>query len=293
MTKELVIITPTYNRSHSINILYQSLKQQDCKDFVWYICDDGSKEDYSTIVESLNNEGIIDIIYERKGNTGKSKTLNQMFSKLQGYTFALIVDDDEILFPTAISVVLEYVSKYKDTDCGMIDFNRESLEGKVISNFNHREDFFMTVQKRKAMGYSSDGYTGYFVNRLADYRFPSFDNEKYVAPSVLSLLVSQRCKLLWAKVSIGKTEYREDGITKSGRMMRLKSPCGMAYHALLMQHPDSGIKNRFIYSVLGYAYLAYSGHIISEVKDDFTKKYSLLPICKPLGYLVSKYWKFK
>lgn len=293
MSKNLIIITPTYNRSHSIDILYQSLKRQDCKDFVWYICDDGSKEDYTIIVDSFKKEGLVDIIYERKENSGKSKTLNHMFSKLQGFDFALIVDDDEILFPTAISVVSEYVSKYKDTDCGMIDFNRESLEGKVISNFDHREDFFMTVQKRKAVGYSSDGYTGYFLNRLGNYRFPAFDNEKYVAPSVLSLLVSQKYKLLWAKVSIGKTEYRDDGITKSGRKMRLKSPCGMTYHALLMQHPNSGIKYRFIYSVLGYAYLAYSGHIISEVKDDFTKNYSLLHICKPLGYLVSKYWKFK
>lgn len=293
MNKNLVIITPTYNRSQSINILYQSLKAQDCKGFVWFICDDGSNEDYRPVVNTFKSEGLVDIIYERKDNSGKSKTLNYMFSKIQGFDFALIVDDDEILFPNAVSLVLEYVSKYKDSDCGMIDFNRESLEGKVISNFKQDEDFFMTVQKRKAIGYSSDGYTGYFVNKLNGYRFPSFDNEKYVAPSVLSLLVSQKYKLLWAKVSIGKTEYREDGITKSGRKMRLKSPCGMTYHALLMQHSDSGLKCKFAYSIFGYAYMAYSGHKVSDLKDAYTHDCKLLGICKPLGYLLSLYWKFK
>ena len=36
------ILTPTYNRAHTLPRLYKSLKQQTMKDFEWIIVDDGS-----------------------------------------------------------------------------------------------------------------------------------------------------------------------------------------------------------------------------------------------------------
>lgn len=38
----LTIFTPAYNRAHTLPRTYQSLQEQDCKDFVWLIVDDGS-----------------------------------------------------------------------------------------------------------------------------------------------------------------------------------------------------------------------------------------------------------
>ena len=40
----LTIFTPAYNRAHTIGRTYESLCRQTCKDFLWLIIDDGSKD---------------------------------------------------------------------------------------------------------------------------------------------------------------------------------------------------------------------------------------------------------
>ena len=37
----LTIFTPTYNRAHTIGRTYESLKKQNCKEFIWLIIDGG------------------------------------------------------------------------------------------------------------------------------------------------------------------------------------------------------------------------------------------------------------
>lgn len=40
----ITILTPTYNRGQELKNLYESLKRQINKNFVWYIVDDGSTD---------------------------------------------------------------------------------------------------------------------------------------------------------------------------------------------------------------------------------------------------------
>ena len=47
----LTIFTPTYNRAHTIGRTYESLKKQNCKEFIWLIIDDGSTDNTSKLVE--------------------------------------------------------------------------------------------------------------------------------------------------------------------------------------------------------------------------------------------------
>ena len=44
MNKLLTVFTPAYNRAHTLNKCYESLKRQTCKDFKWLIIDDGSTD---------------------------------------------------------------------------------------------------------------------------------------------------------------------------------------------------------------------------------------------------------
>ena len=291
MNKDLVIITPTFNRAECLQRLYASLKNQINKEFVWFICNDGGTDNTSEIVTSFLNEGIIKVKYIEKMNSGKSRTLNEMLSRINDFKFALIVDDDEILFDNAVSTVYEYMRKYINTDCGVIAFNRKDMKGRLISNFDNSRDLFMSYQEKVNKGYHSDGYVGYFTEKLGHNRFPVFGNEKYVAPSVLVLLVSRHASVLWASPSIGKTEYRDDGISKGGRSVRVKSPRGMIYHALMMQDFKFKLKTRCKYSVLGYAYISYSNYRVIDVIDYNIQGLKFIKICRPLGFILSLYWK--
>ena len=60
---KITIITPSYNRAHTLPRVYDSLKNQTFKDFKWIIMDDGSTDNTKEIVEHFKSEGLIDIEY--------------------------------------------------------------------------------------------------------------------------------------------------------------------------------------------------------------------------------------
>ena len=55
MLKTLTVFTPAYNRAHTIGRTYESLCRQTCKDFEWFIIDDGSSDNTRQWLLSLSD----------------------------------------------------------------------------------------------------------------------------------------------------------------------------------------------------------------------------------------------
>ena len=53
MDKKITVITPTYNRAHTLERVYQSLKNQTFKSFKWLVMDDGSTDDTKQLIDRL------------------------------------------------------------------------------------------------------------------------------------------------------------------------------------------------------------------------------------------------
>ena len=51
--KTLTVFTPTYNRAHTLNRVYESLKRQTCDDFEWLVIDDGSTDNTKTLLDGF------------------------------------------------------------------------------------------------------------------------------------------------------------------------------------------------------------------------------------------------
>lgn len=256
---KIIILTATYNRRNNISELYQSLLAQSYHEFKWIVIDDGSTdgtEHFFQAVVKRNNP--FQVKYFLKENGGKSRALNYGFSKIDSADFVIIIDDDEVLYKDAMETVASYVCKYYDSDCVGMEFLRD-IKGQPIANYPIRDDFKMGIRERKRKRLVIDGYTGYFWKKMNDLRFPEFENEKYVGPGVLQMLSEERGTWLWPKVSLGNTEYLENGITKKGRLLRVNNPYGMIYYCVLHQHKDSGIIVQFKYSAMAYAYMRCNG----------------------------------
>lgn len=65
------IFIPTYNRADTLPRLYESIKNQEFKDFCWLIIDDGSQDNTEAIVDGFIKEGVLNITYVKKENGGK------------------------------------------------------------------------------------------------------------------------------------------------------------------------------------------------------------------------------
>ena len=289
--KKIIVLTPTYNHPEHLKLLYESLKKQLYKNFIWLIVDDGSKIETFKTIEKFQKEDILDIKYIRQENQGKSSAINQGFNEISTELFVLIVDDDEYLFENALENVSKYVDKYKDTNCGVIDF-LHSFKNKK-NDYKIKEDYFMTLQERKNRRLDSDGYTGYFVKALKNTRFPIYKNEKYIGPSVLLMLVSKNWQVLWSNCILGETEYLEKGITAQGRKLRINNPQGMIHYCMLLQEEDSNIFIKLKYSIYAYAYLYYSKlgkKIFIKNNIDFNK---FIFWAKFPGFILNIYWRIK
>ena len=298
---KIIVFTPTYNRPDNLKQLFATLQQQSRKDFLWLIVNDGSKANYDPVVEEIESEADFNVEYLRKENGGKSSTVNYAFDHIKDKDcFVAIIDDDEQLLPDAVEKLSRYAEKYKDSNIGVIHFNRMLLnnyngfsDGQIVARPVFDRDITMTFQAFKGKGYFADGYVCYFLKKVGDTRFPIYRNEKYTGPSVLMMLVTIKYDMLWSHEVLGITDYLEGGISKQGRALRVKSPLGMAARCLLMQTKDSGWKLRLTQSIGYYAYLKIAGMDSVNIGEEKAYRPLFPLLSKPLGLMLCSYWKHK
>lgn len=78
---KITIVTPSYNRAHTLARVYDSLKNQSFKDFKWIIMDDGSIDHTKEMIENFQSEGLIDIEYFWNENQHKFITVFEGIKK--------------------------------------------------------------------------------------------------------------------------------------------------------------------------------------------------------------------
>ena len=98
---KVTVLTPTFNRAHTLDKLYRSLICQTCADFEWMIVDDGSTDNTKDLIESYIRENNFKISYYYKQNGGKHRALNYGIKNVDS-ELTFVVDSDDWLTPNAI-----------------------------------------------------------------------------------------------------------------------------------------------------------------------------------------------
>lgn len=96
------VMTPSYNRASTLPRVYESLLQQDFKDFEWLIIDDGSTDNTAELVQSWIAEAKIPIRYKWQTNQHKKTAFNHGVREAHGELIVALDSDDTIL-PDALS----------------------------------------------------------------------------------------------------------------------------------------------------------------------------------------------
>jgi glycosyltransferase involved in cell wall biosynthesis len=89
------VFTPTYNRAHTLDRVYRSLKAQTYRDFEWLIVDDGSTDGTRELVEGWAREADFPVRYEWQENRGKHFATNRGIELARGELFITADSDDE------------------------------------------------------------------------------------------------------------------------------------------------------------------------------------------------------
>ena len=270
--KKITVVTPTYNRANKLTVAFESLKNQTVQDFEWLIIDDGSTDNTYEIVEEFKSQKLFPIIYKKQTNQGKHIALNMAFKIVQT-ELLMILDSDDCLTKTAIEDMLKLHEKYKKySNIVAFVYQRGKMNNpkqKITQEF--REEEFI------------DNYNSYIINKnikgdkeevfkteiISKFQFPKFEGENFLGEGVLWSKISHNYDMVFCNRVIYLCEYLENGLTKSGRNLRMNNPNGGRYHA--EEYLDKRYSNmiRIKNAIL---YLIYSKKLKKPFKETFKER---------------------
>lgn len=289
----VTIVTPSYNRVSNLPALFQSLCAQTCKDFVWLVIDDGSKDSTRELVESYvrdSNAGF-PIQYVYKENGGKHTALNLAFRTVKT-ELLFIVDSDDMLTPDSIATIYADWNSVKDKHLCGIGYLRGYSEKKVIGDQYPQDgaiDSFINV--RYNQGVDGDKAEVWVTEYLRNFQYPETPKERFVSESVAWIYLAREHDMLFRNKIIYITEYLEGGLSDEGRRLRFLCPVNMAYGSLETMSHHFSWKIRIKETLL---YIVYSKFGRKNYWEMLKCPYwGLVTVCYLPGLLLYRYWKKK
>ena len=285
------MFTPAYNRAHTLLRTYESLLQQDCKEFIWLIIDDGSTDNTAELVKSWQSkENGFEIRYIYKENGGMHTAHNTAYAHIDT-ELNTCIDSDDKLTPGAVRMILDKWERVRDQGyAGMIGLDAD-FDNNVIG-----KGFPEGMTETTVIGYYSAGGSGdkklvYRTDIINQYpAYPVFEGEKYVSLSYKYRLIDQKYKMAVLDEILCNVEYQPDG--SSGTMWKqyLRNPKGFAFwRKVCMRYPES--KKRLLVDCIHYCSSSQIAHNRNYIQESPRKLLTVL--CTPVGWAFTAYIRRK
>lgn len=286
----LTIITPTYNRMDCLKNCWNSLKAQTCKDFQWLIIDDGSTDETeNTVAAFIKDSPDMVIEYHSKPNGGKHTALNYSHPYIKG-KYVAFLDSDDTFTEDAVEEILDAWKEYDHNDeVGQIIFLKGYSADQPICYVKNEKTVVDTLKEPRISVNGRDCCDTYRTELFVQYPFPEFDGEKFIGEGAAFLNIELNSKGVYFNKVIYLCEYRQDGLTKAGRAMRLKYANGGRYNSLIYMNPRLPFKTRLKKAVL---YVAYSEQAKKRMFKENPYKALTAAALLP-GTLLKLYWNKK
>lgn len=286
----LSIFTPTYNRAHLLERVYDSLKDQR-KEFEWIIVDDGSEDDTSLVVERLKSKAEFPIKYIKKENGGKHTAHNCAVAVAEGEYF-VCVDSDDWLSPNAVELIATKTAALSNDDCAFVAYKEDSQGNLLSVPFLPNMPIHFPMNKGISDFAHPSEYCFIFkTDVLKKYPFPFFEDEKFVGECVLydRMELDQYTAQCFPNL-IEVCEYQSDGLSANIYATLLKNPTG--YQIYHMQRIDlvATFKERVRHCICYHSFK----HLSKNKEYVYHGKYALLvTLLTPTGICGALYYKMR
>lgn len=235
----ITVFTPTYNRAHLLERVYNSLEAQTSKDFEWIVVDDGSADNTEDVIAKFQAKATFPIRFYQQPNGGKHRAVNRGVEEALGELF-FIVDADDWLPVNAIEWVKNTYEGIKDDGsfagvCGL----DSSAEGKIVGSWLPQNiidcNAFDICYKYHVKGDLKEVFR---TAVLKEIPFPEFDGEKFCPEALPWNRIAKKYKLRYVNEPIYYCEYQNDGLTANIMKVRHFSPlASMTTYAELYHAP--------------------------------------------------------
>ena len=211
---KICVFTATYNRVQTLPVLYESLKRQSFRDFIWVVTDDGSTDGTADLIQSYIDENAIEIRYKWVENAGKSRALNNAANECEEELF-LCIDSDDWFTDNAFEVLLRTWEQVEDdaTIAGMVALHGNpdgSPVGTRMPEGLKRAPFWDLYAKHHFKG---DCFHVYRSEVFKQFPTPDIEGEKHVPESWTFNHISQKYDVALIDEVLTIGEYLPDGLS--------------------------------------------------------------------------------
>ena len=286
-TPLLTVFTPTYNRAHTLERTYQSLREQNSHDFLWLIIDDGSTDNTGELVEKWQKEdNSFEIKYIYKENGGMHTAHNTAYENIHT-ELNTCIDSDDVMAPDGVKKIAHKWEQVRDKGYAGILGLDAYMTGEIIDKGFRAGTYETTLSGYYASGGRGDKKLVYRTDVINAYpSYPVFDDEKYMALAYKYRMIDEDFKLAVLDEVLCLVDYQDDGSTRNMMSQYANNPKGFArWRKLCMEHPVSG--RRLIADSIHYV----SSSFISGNKDYIEESPRKLAtvICTPAGWALSRF----
>lgn len=251
------IVTPSYNRSHTLRRVYDSLLNQTFKQFTWIIIDDGSQDGTRKLVEEWIDSSKIKIRYHYLDiNQGKAKAVNFGLT-LCTEPYTIIADSDDTFDPISLDFYRNIwnIVNLSNNKIGTI-WTLVIDEKNEIKGDKFPKDFWQVNFKQRVLDLKrevhGDKWHCWKTEVLKNYPFYSQKN-CHIGESHTWNKINKNYDFLCLNVPLLKAHYTEDSLITS-KKSRKEVAIGYYYSSY---YGLRDIKWVDIISYRHYRYLAF------------------------------------
>jgi len=215
---KLTIFTPTYNRAHTLQRLYDSLRIQKDIRFEWLIIDDGSTDDTESLIRSFQSEdNPFSIRYYKQEHGGKPRAQNWAVDLAEGEYF-ITCDSNKYLSENAVESIFRMFKSITETPnmCGIGGY-RANFSGELVGEaMKLGEAGFAdcTIFEQDQYRISGDKAHAFYTEVIRKYKSPEYPGETFVSEGVWLLpMAMDGYKTRWFSEILIHGEYAPDGLT--------------------------------------------------------------------------------
>lgn len=244
-TLQFTVFTPTYNRTHTLHRVYDSLCAQTCRDFEWLVVDDGSTDGTAALIAQWADTADFPIRYFRQENSGKHIAHNRGVAAARGVLFAPL-DSDDALLPDALERIARYWNAIPEAER-----QKFSGIGGLCSNQNGRTigDPFPTSPMDSDLreilfvyGLRGEKWGVSRTDILRRFPFPEIAGTQFVPEGIVGLQTAASYKRRYFN-EVFRIYYVDTSATAdnlSNRTSLAKSARGRLYYYIWLLNHDVG-----------------------------------------------------
>ncbi|MDR5759822.1 glycosyltransferase family A protein [Caballeronia sp. LZ035] len=290
LTPFLTIVTPTFNRAHTLPRLFESLARQADHGFEWLIVDDGSTDATPEYCASLLAQSEVSVRVIRKANGGKHTALNAAMPAVRT-ELVFIVDSDDYVTADAVSSIRDVWRDHRVADCSGVCFLRGTTEHDTLgARFPVDGEVASYIEMRFNRGVRGDKAEVYRSDLLRRFPFPEFEGERFLAEDAVWAAIGLEYRMIHINQIIYVGNYLEAGLTQGGKSFMVKCPNGAIESVRWFLSPKVRLKVRL---PMAWRYIAYGLFARRSIVRHIGSSGAALLVASqlPAGIALYFYWR--